>query len=382
MYDCDKGYILSEKGPVGATCVGGLWRPTELPKCLPGLHPRLRWNRRKRDLQKLRNPKMLHNYARFKREMSKILQPDALIEDPFPVNRQRRFHRTSIRSPNPHHKWHLVAPAIMRFKRSIRQEMYVDTDYALARALRNEYLDQRSRLQEQQQRAYNKYYEKIKQKHRNYISNLLRSTNGHSAISDGPRTETKETPYQRQDYNEQPAKDPFDEINAYSSMTIPLPNINHNINVYAKKNAHDGIANNTFSARNSAQPHNENKHFLSNEPSNDYIVTNLPKKCNRCPEGKNRTNIIEMLRQEITLRKKRILAIKRNHIHNDRFRRVKRSADKTDVSLTSLPQHDDDRDSDSEGTKKLRSKEPCEVSVLYVRDIYAWIILTISFSPS
>lgn len=33
MYDCDKGYILSERGPVGATCVAGLWRPTELPKC-------------------------------------------------------------------------------------------------------------------------------------------------------------------------------------------------------------------------------------------------------------------------------------------------------------------------------------------------------------
>lgn len=31
MYDCDKGYVLGE-GPPGATCVGGLWRPTELPR--------------------------------------------------------------------------------------------------------------------------------------------------------------------------------------------------------------------------------------------------------------------------------------------------------------------------------------------------------------
>lgn len=31
MYDCDKGYVL-DTGPPGATCVGGLWRPTELPR--------------------------------------------------------------------------------------------------------------------------------------------------------------------------------------------------------------------------------------------------------------------------------------------------------------------------------------------------------------
>lgn len=31
MYDCDKGFVLSE-GPPGATCVGGSWSPRELPK--------------------------------------------------------------------------------------------------------------------------------------------------------------------------------------------------------------------------------------------------------------------------------------------------------------------------------------------------------------
>ncbi|KAJ8927716.1 hypothetical protein NQ314_019789 [Rhamnusium bicolor] len=49
MYDCDKGYILAE-GPPGATCIGGQWSPKQLPKCLLGQHPRLRWNRRKRSL--------------------------------------------------------------------------------------------------------------------------------------------------------------------------------------------------------------------------------------------------------------------------------------------------------------------------------------------
>lgn len=31
MYDCDKGYVL-EEGPPGATCIGGVWRPVEMPR--------------------------------------------------------------------------------------------------------------------------------------------------------------------------------------------------------------------------------------------------------------------------------------------------------------------------------------------------------------
>ncbi|XP_076260368.1 hig-anchoring scaffold protein isoform X2 [Rhynchophorus ferrugineus] len=49
MYDCEKGFVLSE-GPPGATCIGGQWSPQELPKCLPGQHPRFRWNRRRRSI--------------------------------------------------------------------------------------------------------------------------------------------------------------------------------------------------------------------------------------------------------------------------------------------------------------------------------------------
>ncbi|KAK9711611.1 WAP-type (Whey Acidic Protein) 'four-disulfide core' [Popillia japonica] len=61
MYDCDKGYILDE-GPPGATCVGGKWSPSELPKCVLGQHPRLRWSRRRRSL-------LLEN---FKRKFAKL----------------------------------------------------------------------------------------------------------------------------------------------------------------------------------------------------------------------------------------------------------------------------------------------------------------------
>ncbi|XP_015511335.2 protein lev-9-like [Neodiprion lecontei] len=49
MYDCDRGFVLSE-GPPGATCIGGYWSPRELPKCVPGQHPRLRWSRRRRSI--------------------------------------------------------------------------------------------------------------------------------------------------------------------------------------------------------------------------------------------------------------------------------------------------------------------------------------------
>nr|CAD7445089.1 unnamed protein product [Timema bartmani] len=44
MYDCDRGYVLVD-GPPGATCIGGRWSPKELPRCVPGMHPRLRWSR-------------------------------------------------------------------------------------------------------------------------------------------------------------------------------------------------------------------------------------------------------------------------------------------------------------------------------------------------
>lgn len=163
MYDCDKGYILSEKGPVGATCVGGLWRPTELPKCLPGLHPRLRWTRRKRNAK---NHRFLRNFNQFKRQIHKMIHQNSVIEDPFPlrdkrslINKrgQRRMHRRPIRTHNVNHKWRLVAPAIMRFRRSIDRKRFPEMEYQFARTLRNDFLrqqQQRISFEEQQQRAY------------------------------------------------------------------------------------------------------------------------------------------------------------------------------------------------------------------------------------
>ena len=65
MYDCDKGYYLSE-GPPGATCISGHWSPKELPTCSLGQHPRIRWNRRRRSIhEEGRNQTVIAAYKKF-----------------------------------------------------------------------------------------------------------------------------------------------------------------------------------------------------------------------------------------------------------------------------------------------------------------------------
>lgn len=99
MYDCDKGYVLGD-GPPGATCVGGLWRPTELPKCLLGQHPRLRWNRRRRSLEMryARSRALLSNYRHLQRYVGELLQ----LHDG-PEHEQLRLNRTR-RASLPHRR--------------------------------------------------------------------------------------------------------------------------------------------------------------------------------------------------------------------------------------------------------------------------------------
>ncbi|KAF4525716.1 hypothetical protein B566_EDAN011893 [Ephemera danica] len=64
MYDCDRGYVLAD-GPVGATCVGGRWSPKDLPRCVPGQHPRLRWSREVHEKKAEEDPKMAALIARW-----------------------------------------------------------------------------------------------------------------------------------------------------------------------------------------------------------------------------------------------------------------------------------------------------------------------------
>lgn len=397
MYDCDKGYILNEKGPVGATCgknheilkettkiikiyyllnlVGGIWRPTELPQCDPGLHPRLRWNRRKRSAEIEQKQKLLRNFSRFKREMSEILRKNVVIDDPFPLRQirakrsllhhrgvQRKIHRRTIPNRNSNHKWHLVAPAIMRFKRNVARKRYPEIDYEFVRPHRNDF-QQRSRFEEAQRRAYHKYYEKIRRKHRDYINNLLRASNSQRVIDDDDEPlifDNKDNTYHDEDDYKTPAQDPFDEINAYASMPIPLPNINENRNVYEKSD--DGIVNNTFVGRgrsNSLQNENgqlNNRNYLPHNPAN----------FEHRQHEKNATDILNLLRSQIVRRRKRILYGTKNHEYaaSDNgvsFHRVKRAPRAPKKSEDAMVE-EDGNGSDTEGSKKSKSKEPCEVS--------------------
>ncbi|XP_021914139.1 sushi, von Willebrand factor type A, EGF and pentraxin domain-containing protein 1 isoform X2 [Zootermopsis nevadensis] len=60
MYECERGYVLTD-GPPGATCIGGRWSPKQLPRCVPGMHPRLRWSR---SVHARRALLMAHNQSR------------------------------------------------------------------------------------------------------------------------------------------------------------------------------------------------------------------------------------------------------------------------------------------------------------------------------
>ncbi|KAK9874005.1 hypothetical protein WA026_002356 [Henosepilachna vigintioctopunctata] len=92
MYDCDKGYVLSE-GPPGATCIGGQWSPRQLPTCALGQHPRLRWNRRRRAITAKRNRQSLlldtnKIYIEHKRRYNQNFLPRSLkdlFESNFPL---------------------------------------------------------------------------------------------------------------------------------------------------------------------------------------------------------------------------------------------------------------------------------------------------------
>jgi hypothetical protein len=44
MFQCNRGYSMLE-GPSGATCLAGQWSPHQLPRCVEGSHPRVRWAR-------------------------------------------------------------------------------------------------------------------------------------------------------------------------------------------------------------------------------------------------------------------------------------------------------------------------------------------------
>lgn len=102
-------------------------------RCLPGQHPRLRWNRKKRSID--------HKFARAK----------------FLLNHYRSIKRKHF---DHHAVEDFVKTATIRDKRS-------NKTYRGSRKKRQ------SRNYSEIDRAYSKYYEKIKARYRNYVKNLF-----------------------------------------------------------------------------------------------------------------------------------------------------------------------------------------------------------------
>lgn len=332
MYDCDKGFILSERGPVGATCVGGIWRPVELPQCLPGLHPRLRWNRRKRSLQlkHYRSQYIQRNYRQLQRKLYELLADETSGRTKRSISVSPHHHHRQIykkQSSTNRRRWSAIAPALLRLKRTS------NTDQQYVRTVGNVmHRDQRNRNVDPHEAAYMKYYEKIRQKHRNYISNLLRAHHANAShnmdrplIHAGPSMNrilhniANENELYRNDDIHQHQEDTsaansvFHELNALASVPIPLPNINENM----KKVMHHSqpFVNNTYVGH----TWNRNKNTVS---SGSRLARN--------------NSTIDFMAQLAS-----------------QLQRKKRSAD------------DDVRDEidQSEANKKARAREPCEVSV-------------------
>ncbi|XP_055372262.1 uncharacterized protein LOC129606153 isoform X4 [Condylostylus longicornis] len=171
MYDCDKGYVL-EIGPPGATCVGGKWRPEELPQCILGQHPRLRWTRRRRSIRMryLRSKYLMENARRLnhwlKDEYEKQINSDhtksmrrkrSLDNDVY--NRKKRIFGSFY--------------PILKYKRNLMSKH--DKIYRnMLSNLKNSRSYHRVRRDPSElDLAYSKYYQKIKQKYQNYVKNLL-----------------------------------------------------------------------------------------------------------------------------------------------------------------------------------------------------------------
>ncbi|XP_030377372.1 uncharacterized protein LOC115626218 isoform X1 [Scaptodrosophila lebanonensis] len=212
MYDCDKGYVL-EVGPPGATCVGGKWRPLDLPQCLLGQHPRLRWNRRRRrrslQMRQLRSVYLLRRQRALQRQLGEN------IEIPTTTT-QRRVKR------NP-------------------------SDIDL---------------------AYSKYYQKIKERYQRYVKKML----GHSRlykkiqVQDGRwynHYNNPELVMMRKATHKwrNPATDYADdnEYREYLGAIVPLPNINQSSRYHSHSHETERSSNETPSPQHSMAV--ESKHM-------------------------------------------------------------------------------------------------------------------------
>ncbi|KXJ69876.1 hypothetical protein RP20_CCG025560 [Aedes albopictus] len=170
MYECDKGYVI-DVGPPGATCIGGKWSPRELPTCIPGQHPRLRWNRRRRSIDlRLRFHRSTHLNQHYRFLKRKLEEHDA-YHNLYPMNTHEVAKRSILgyRGQMPH-KRHYNFDDFQRFR--AKRNVEANRNAFLKKALQSSTVRERRQLSDVEH-AYNKYYERIRAKYRNYVQNLL-----------------------------------------------------------------------------------------------------------------------------------------------------------------------------------------------------------------
>lgn len=381
MYDCDKGYILGERGPPGATCVGGLWRPTELPLCLPGLHPRLRWNRRKRSLQirAHRSQFLLRNIRQLQRKLVELL------DDMYTV--PRRSLARSKRNINYYHQslptfsgrdYYDWTSLIHRYKRYAPHHRRMDTN-------RKQFARQR-RNRRYNDEAYQKYLQLLKHNHMEYINAMLRmSQKAHRESLEGveysitmaplrsrPRTDTvksklfrNELP-DRKDHNEGRTVDDDDDGNSHL-FPIPFPNINDNLPQISKKLEINKFANNTytdgrtwkFSRENMAR--NAQRQFDRPHPTSEVLTEHA-------------SDIIAQLNSQIVRKKRNTDDDSSEGVSEVEVRPGRRR--KFNQTMY-------DTDDNTDNGRKGRSREPCEVRkmLLYIHSYRIFYSLLFCLQP-
>lgn len=170
MYECDKGYVI-DVGPPGATCIGGKWSPRELPQCIPGQHPRLRWTRRRRSIDlRLRFHRSNHLKQHYRYLKRKLDEHDE-YHRMYPMDQHAVAKRSvaGYRGQLPH-KRHYNFDDFQRFR--AKRSIEANRNAFLRNAFQTVLTRERRELSDVE-KAYNKYYERIKAKYRNYVQNLL-----------------------------------------------------------------------------------------------------------------------------------------------------------------------------------------------------------------
>lgn len=215
----------------------------------------------------MKPPYLQRKYRQLQRKLSGFLASDTKVRSKRSISVSlRRHHRQIHKKPSStnRHRWGAIAPALLRLKRSSH------TDQHFARTVGNVmHRDQRNGHIDPHEAAYMRYYEKIRQKHRNYISNLLRAHHANASSSHnidrqlmhaGPSMNrllhytanenelNRNADIHHHQDDTSAANAVFQELNVLASLPIPLPNINENM----KKVMHHSqpFVNNTYVGRN------------------------------------------------------------------------------------------------------------------------------------